>query len=278
MQNVKETSVQVMHPNAAGIDISSRGHYIAVPPDRDTQPVRSFGSFTEDIREIVQWLRSCKIDTVAMESTGVYWIQLYLMLEEAGFEVYLVNARHVKNVTGRKTDELDCQWIQKLHSFGLLSNSFQPDNLTRELREYVRQRKSLIHDSSRHIQHMQKAMEMMNIKLPNVISDITGKSGMQIIEAILKGERNPEKLLRLVDARVKASPLEIKKSLEGRWRKEHLFELKQAFDLYNYFLGKIDECDKEIEKVLSTYDSQEIMPEPDKKKLRNELKIIPSLI
>jgi len=278
MQNVKETSVQVMHPNAAGIDISSRGHYVAVPPDRDTQPVRSFGSFTEDIREIVQWLRSCKIDTVAMESTGVYWIQLYLMLEEAGFEVYLVNARHVKNVTGRKTDELDCQWIQKLHSFGLLSNSFQPDNLTRELREYVRQRKSLIHDSSRHIQHMQKAMEMMNIKLPNVISDITGKSGMQIIEAILKGERNPEKLLRLVDARVKASPLEIKKSLEGKWRKEHLFELKQAFDLYNYFLGKIDECDKEIEKVLSTYDSQEIMPEPDKKKLRNELKIIPSLI
>jgi len=247
---MKKKKLRVLNPNAAGIDVASEVHYVAVPSDRCEEPVRSFGSFTDDIHELARWLIDCKVDTVAMESTGIYWIQLYLILEEYGFEVFLVNARHIKNVSGRKSDVLDCQWIQELHSYGLLNASFQPDNITRELRTYLRHRKSLTENYSRQIQHMQKAFEQMNIKLHNVLADICGKSGQEIISAILQGEREPEKLVVFVDPKVKASKEEIIKSLRGIWRKEHLFELKQAYELYNIFKEKINNCDCQIEKTL----------------------------
>jgi transposase len=185
-----------------------------------------------------------------MESTGVYWVPLFLLLQEYGFEVYLVNAKHVKNVTGRKDDESDAEWIQKLHSCGLLEASFQPDNLTRTLRSMVRHRKSLVSTSSTYLNRMQKALELMNIKLHTVISDIDGKTGLLIIEAILAGERNPEVLADLRDKRIKASREEIIKSLEGHWSGEHLFELRQCYQLYCTHREMIDECDKEIEKQL----------------------------
>jgi transposase len=246
----KEGGFHIVHPNAAGIDIASQMHYVAVPPDRDDMPVKKFGSFTVDLHEIAKWLKECNIDTVAMESTGIYWVQLYLILEEYGFEVYLVNARHIKNVTGRKSDVLDCQWILQLHTYGLLNRSFQPESITRELRSYMRQRKNLTESYAVEIQLMQKALDQMNIKLHNVISDITGKSGQEIINAILLGERDAIKLSGLADKRIKATREDMIKSLEGNWRDEHIFELKQAYDLYLIFKDKILECDQQIEKVL----------------------------
>lgn len=243
--------LKVLRPNAAGIDVASEIHYVAVPDDRSELSVRSFGSFTSDIHEMAQWLKSCSIDTVAMESTGIYWIQLFLILEEYGIEVFLVNARHVKNVSGRKSDVQDCQWIQQLHSYGLLNASFQPNNITRELRTYLRHRKSLTESYSQQILLMQKAFEQMNIKLHNVLSDICGKSGQRIILAILSGELNPERLVALVDPKVKASREDIVKSLTGIWREEHLFELKQAYELYLIFKKKIQECDIQIERTLT---------------------------
>jgi transposase len=247
---MKKAKLRLLNPNAAGIDVASEVHYVAVPPDRCEQPVRSFGSFTDDIHDMAKWLIECSIDTVAMESTGIYWVQLYLILEEYGIEVFLVNARHIKNVTGRKSDVLDCQWIQELHSYGLLNASFQPDTITRELRTYMRHRKSLTESYSQQILHMQKAFEQMNIKLHNVLTDICGKSGQAIINAILNGEQDAEVLINYVDPKVKASKEEIIKSLKGIWREEHLFELKQAYDLYLIFKAKIGECDHQIEKTL----------------------------
>ena len=243
--------LKVLRPNAAGIDVASEIHYVAVPDDRSESSVRSFGSFTSDIHEMAQWLKSCSIDTVAMESTGIYWIQLFLILEGYGIEVFLVNARHVKNVSGRKSDVQDCQWIQQLHSYGLLNASFQPNNITRELRTYLRHRKSLTESYSQQILLMQKAFEQMNIKLHNVLSDICGKSGQRIILAILSGELNPERLVALVDPSVKASREDIVKSLTGIWREEHLFELKQAYELYLIFKEKIQDCDIQIERTLT---------------------------
>ena len=247
---LKEEVFKLVHPNAAGIDIASQMHYVAVPPDRDEQPVRKFGSFTVDLHEIAKWLKQCNVDTVAMESTGIYWIQLYLVLEEYGFSVFLVNARHVKNVSGRKSDVLDCQWILQLHTYGLLNPSFQPETMIRELRSYMRQRKNLTQSYSVEIQLMQKAFDQMNIKLHNVLSDVTGKSGQSIIKAILSGERDAQLLAELADKSVKAPKEDIIKSLQGNWREEHLFELKQAYELYLIFKEKINECDRQIEKVL----------------------------
>ncbi len=225
-------------------------HYVAVSPGRDAEPVRKFGSFTADLHEIAKWLKKCNVDTVAMESTGVYWIQLYLVLEAYGLEVFLVNARHVKNVSGRKSDVLDCQWILQLHTYGLLNASFQPDTLTRELRTYLRHRKTLTQSCATQILHMQKAFEEMNVKLHNVLTDITGKSGQRIIEAIISGARDPQLLAQLVDKSVKATSEEVVKSLQGSWRDEHLFELKQAHELYLVFRVKVGECDAQIEKVM----------------------------
>jgi transposase len=251
---MKKKTIKLLRPNAAGIDVASKVHYVAVPSDRCEKSVRSFGSFTDDIHEIALWLKSCKIDTVAMESTGIYWIQLYLVLEQYGFEVFLVNARHIKNVSGRKSDVLDCQWIQELHSYGLLNTSFQPDSITRELRCFLRQRKNLIESCSRQILHIQKALEQMNIKIHSVITDISGKSGQLIINAIIHGERNPEKLASLANTHIKASKDEITKSLRGIWRDENIFQLKQAYELYSIFKDKISECDIQIEETLKRFE------------------------
>lgn len=241
----------VLYPNAAGIDIGSKAHYVAVSPTYDN-PVRSFGTFTEDLQMLVAWLISCGVNTVAMEATGVYWVNTFLMIEQAGIEVVLVNAKHVKNVTGKKTDMTDAAWIRQLHSCGLLHASFQPDAFTRSLRSYMRHRKNLLEMGATHIRMMQKAMELMNIKLQNVISDITGKTGLAIIGAIIGGERNPDQLLKLVDTRIKASQDDIKRSLQGIWKEEYIFELQQSFDMYHMYQSQIIECDKRIEALVKS--------------------------
>jgi len=250
--NVKRISqLTVINPMVAGIDVSDTEMMVAFPISPKELEVRSFGCFTRDLKAIANTLREYQVTSVAMESTGVYWISLFLMLQEHGFEVYLVNAKHVKNVTGRKDDEGDAEWLQKLHSCGLLKASFQPDGLTRTLRDMVRHRKGLVNTSSTYLNRMQQALELMNIKLHTVISDIDGKTGRLIIEAILSGERNPEVLADLRDSRVKAGREEIIRSLEGHWTTEHLFQLKQCYQLYSTHREMIDECDREIEKQLA---------------------------
>ena len=243
-------SMPVVNVDAAGIDVSATMHAVAVPVGRDVEHVREFGSFTEDLESIAGWLKQCQITTVAMESTGVYWKQLYLVLIENGFEVFLVNARHVKNVTGRKTDMDDAQWIQKLHSCGLLTSSFLPDQSTQTIRTLVRHRKRLLEDSSKYVLRMQKALELMNIKIHSVINDIMGKTGTAIVEAILKGEREPENFMRFVDGRIKADRETIKKSLRGNWRDEYLFVLSENYVLYGFIQQRILKCESEIEKCL----------------------------
>ena len=242
--------------NAAGIDIGSREHYVAVPSDRDPKPVQTFQSFTCELHRLADWLQACRIDTVAMESTGVYWIPLYEILEARGIQVYLVNARQIKNVPGRKTDVLDCQWLQKLHAFGLLNTSFRPADEICVLRCYLRQRDNLISSASTCIQHMQKALTEMNIQLANVISDISGQTGMAIIRAIVGGERDPHKLAKMRDYRVHATVETIAKSLQGNWRRELLFNLKQALALYDTYQSKIAQCDHEIQAHLGTFPNQ----------------------
>jgi transposase len=250
-EKVKRISqLTVINPTAAGIDVSDTEMMVAYPISPEQLEIRVFGCFTRDLHSIANCLKENGTTTIAMESTGVYWIPLFLLLQEYGFEVYLVNAKHVKNVTGRKDDESDAEWIQKLHSCGLLSASFQPDNMVRTLRSMVRHRKNLVRTSSTYLNRMQKAMELMNIKLHTIISDIDGKTGLLILEAILAGERDPEVLADLRDKRIKASREDIIKSLEGHWTTEHLFELGQCYQLYCTHRQMIDECDKEIEKQL----------------------------
>lgn len=253
-KNVKKQSgrgkvsrvLPLLNPNAAGIDVGASEHYVAVPADRDPQSVRRFGAFTEDLHALARWLVQCDVQTVAMESTGVYWIPLYQILENYGFSVKLVNARHVKHVPGRKTDVQDCQWLQQLESFGLLTSSFRPEAKICILRSYMRQRERLIQSASRHVQQMQKALTEMNIKLHQVISELTGMTGMTIVRAILAGERDCLKLAGLKDRRVKSDITKIAKSLEGDYRAEHLFALRQAVELYDYYQQKIAECDQAI--------------------------------
>lgn len=235
---------------AAGIDIGSSSHFVAVPEGCDEISVREFASFTPDLHALADWLKRCGIETVAMESTGVFWIPLYELLESRGFEVKLVDARHVKNVSGRKTDVLDCQWLQQLHTYGLLSGAFRPSEQICALRAYMRQRNMLITCAGTHIQHMQKALSQMNIQLHNVLSDITGETGMKIIRAIVAGERDPVKLASHRDKRCKNSLEIIAKSLTGNYRGEHIFSLSQALELYDNYKEKILACDQEIEKQL----------------------------
>jgi len=254
MAKKKVVEFAMLNPDAAGVDIGSKEHWVAVPEDRAQESVRKFSSFTEDLHAIASWLKECRIKTVAMESTGVYWIPLFLILQEYGFEVYLVNAKHVKNVSGKKTDEQDCRWIQRLHSCGLVTASFQPDLKTRELRSYIRHRRNLTQSASTHVLRMQKAFEQMNVKLHHVITDITGKTGTKIIEAILAGERDAIKLAKYADTRIRPSKIAlIVKSLQGNWREEHLFELKQSYELYQFYQAKLQECDIEIQKIISCY-------------------------
>ena len=223
--SAKPAGLSQLNLNAAGIDVGATSHFVAVPADRAEQPVQEFEAFTADLYRLADWLAQCGVETVAMESTGVYWIPLFGVLEERGFEVMLVDPRRIKNVPGRKTDVLDCQWLQQLHTYGLLSGAFRPDGDIRRLRSYLRQRAMLVEYASHHIQHMQKALTQMNVKLQHVIRDITGKTGMDIIEAIVGGERNPRTLARLRDHRIKADEATIAKSLQGHWREEHIFEL-----------------------------------------------------
>jgi len=251
MKERKTKAFPIIYPNAAGIDISSKEHYVAVNPDSTKVPIRAFGCFTEDLHSIAEWLKECKVNTVAMEATGIYWVSLFLVLEEAGFDVVLVTAKHVKNVRGKKTDVSDADWIRQLHSCGLLSASFQPDTFTRKLRAYMRHRKNLIQMSATHINMMQKALEQMNIKLQHVIADITGKSGQEIIKAIINGERNPEVLYTYCQGRIKSNKKDaIVKSLKGVWKEEHVFELEQSYSIFNFYHVKIKECDANIEKHL----------------------------
>jgi transposase len=241
---------ELKHPNAAGIDIGSASHFVAVPPDRDDSPVREFKSFTEDLVALADWLSTCGVDSIAMESTGIYWIPLYELLVSRGFTVFLVNARHVKNVAGRKSDVLDCQWLQQLMSFGLLAGAFRPDDDICVLRSLSRLREMLIEGQATHIQHQQKALAQMNVQLTNVISDIDGKTGQAIIRAIVAGERDPVKLAEFRDGRVHASQEDIAKSLRGNWREEHLFSLAQALKLNDAYQERINECDQQIERKL----------------------------
>ena len=238
--------------NAAGIDVGAECHYVAVPADRDDQAVRRFGAFTMDLHAIAVWLKQCQIDTVALESTGVYWIPLVEVLEEEGFEVLLVDPHKIKHVPGRKTDVLDCQWIQELHSLGLLTSAFRPSGEFCSLRSYSRQRDMLITGGSDHVRRMQKALTEMNIKLTEVLSNITGMTGMKIIRAILAGERDPLRLAQLRDGRCRNSEETIALALEGNWRDEHLFALRQAVEAYDFCQGQIADCDREIEAQLAS--------------------------
>lgn len=250
--------------NAAGIDIGAQKHYVAVPRGRDPKgrDVRHFDTFTADLYGLVDWLKQCHIDTVAMESTGIYWIPLFEILEKNGFEVRLVNPRSIKHAPGRKSDVVDCQWIQQLHAYGLLTSAFRPDEQINVLRAYHRQRTMLVNHAATHIQHMQKALEQMNLKLTNVISDITGTTGMKIIRSILAGERNPKKLAKHRDPRCKKSDKEIAKSLHGNWRDEHLFALQQAVALYDFYQTQIEVCDKQIQAQLCRFEDRSDGGEP----------------
>jgi len=240
----------ITHPNAAAVDIGSASHFVAVPPDRDDQAVREFPSFTADLNALADWLKACGVDTVAMESTGVYWVPLFELLESRGFTVLLVNARHVKNVSGRKSDVLDCQWLQQLMTYGLLSGAFRPVDEVCVLRSLWRQRGMLLKNQAQHVQHIQKALTQMNVQLANVISDVVGETGQKILRAIVAGERDGQVLGSLKHVRIKASVDEIAKSLHGNWRAEHMFALKQALAAFDFVGTQLTECDGEIERQL----------------------------
>ncbi|MFN2121797.1 MAG: IS110 family transposase [Anaerolineales bacterium] len=251
LEHLKQISL-----DAAGIDIGSRQHYVAVPEGRDTEVVRSFGTFTADLHGLADWLQQCGIKTVAMESTGVYWIPIFEILEARGFDVKLVQPAKLKHAPGRKTDVLDCQWIQQLHTYGLLEGSFRPAEQVAVLRSYLRQRDRLVRLASQHIQHMQKALTEMNIQLHHVISDITGATGMRILEAIVAGERSPRQLAEMRDPNCKNSVETICLALTGNWREEHLFALQQALEFYQFHRQKIAEVDKRIEAHLKTFEDK----------------------
>ncbi|MEN8131073.1 MAG: IS110 family transposase [Pseudomonadota bacterium] len=246
----KGNTFSTIHPDAAGIDIGSQFHVVAVSPEHDSEPVRSFQSFTGDLYHLADWLISIGITTVAMESTGIYWIPLFEILQSRGLEVVVVNARDVKHVPGRKTDVNDAQWLQQLHQFGLLRGSFHPPLKIGELRAYMRQRERLLEYAAAHIQHMQKALMQMNLQLHHVVSDITGATGLRIIRAILTGEHNPVILAGMRDVRCKQSEATLAKALQGNYRPEHLFALRQAVELYDTYQEKVTLCDRQIERLL----------------------------
>jgi transposase len=264
--------LEVVHPHAAGIDVGNGSHYVAVRPDRDPEPVRRFECFTADLYRLADWLKHCGVNTVVMQSTGVYWIPIYEILEERGFHVYLVNARHTKNLPGRKSDVQESQWLLKLHTYGLLNNSFQPPSEIRVLRTYWRQRGEHVHGAATCVQRMQKALTQMNVQLANVISDVSGLTGQAIIRAMVAGERDPQKLAELSDPRIHASREEVVKSLEGNWRSELLFVLQQEVEMYDTYQRRIAECDQQLQKHLASFvgtlSSQATQGEPKRKKTK----------
>ena len=258
----EDPGLAVVHPHAAGIDVGNGAHYVAVALDRDSHPVRRFDCFTADLQRLADWLKNCGVKTVALQSTGVYWIPLYDILEERGFEVYLVNARHTKNLPGRKSDVQESQWLLKLHTYGLLNNSFRPTSEIRVLRTYWRQRAEHVHGVTTCIQRMQKAFTQMNLQLANVISDLSGVTGQMIVRAIVAGERDPWKLAKLSDPRIRASQDEIAKSLEGNWRPELLFVMKEELQMFDTYQQRIAECDRELQKHLARF--KDTVPLPAK--------------
>ena len=272
--STKKTSVSfpLVNPHAAAIDVGSKFNMVCIGLEKEQ--IRSFGVFTEDHHQLAQWFQDHHIQTIAMESTGIYWKSLFLILQAYGFEVLLVNAAHIKNVRGKKSDVKDCQWIWQLHRAGLLQGSFQPDDFTESLRTYNRQRKNLIEGASQSVSRMQKALVLMNIQLPVVLSDITGKSGKAIIQAILNGQRNARQLAQLADPRVKASKSDIAKALTGHWHEQQLFTLRQHWEQYHFYQRQIAECDEQIETLLQAQTERQIQNdlayEPQKKKYRNK--------
>jgi transposase len=259
----------MFEPNAAGIDIGAREIFVAIPPDRDTEPVRKCDTFTEDLHQMAEWLVRCGITTAAMESTGVYWIPVYDVLERHGIKPCLVNPRNMKNVPGKRTDFHECQWIQYLHSMGLLHSAFRPDGDVCAVRSLMRHRNDLVQMASQHVQHMQKALTQMNVQIQHVISDITGLTGLAILDAIVAGERDPAVLATLRDPRIKASEETIRKSLAGNWRAEHVLALKQRLSLYRTYLEQISECDQEIEKLVAAFEPR---VDPDEKPMPEDRK------
>lgn len=270
------TRWEQVNPHAAGIDIGARESYACVPADRDPKPVQRFGTTTPEIQRLSQWLQQCGVTTVAMEATGIYWIGTFQILERNGFKVYLVNPRQVKNVSGRKSDVQDCQWIQKLHTFGLLGASFRPADPYCVARSYLRLREDLVGSRSGQILRMQKALHQMNVQLSHVLSDITGESGLKILEAILAGERDPVQLAKLANPSVHASRAKIAAALTGDYRCEHLFALRTAYELYQTYQEKIERCDlalvAQIEQLPDRIDLKDkpLPPRPDKKKRVDE--------
>jgi transposase len=260
--------LRVHHPHAAGIDVHAAQHWVAVPPEAAPPPpadhpphlpphVRKFGACTADLEVLADWLGACGVTTVAMESTGVYWMPLFELLERRGFQVFLVDPRQTRQVSGRpKTDVLDCQWIQRLHSYGLLAASFRPEDQVVVLRGYLRQRQMLIRYAGQHVQHLQKALEQMNVKLAEVVSDVTGVTGLAIIRAILAGQRDPLELAKLRHDKCHRTEAEIARALYGNWREEHLFALRQALELYETYQAKLRACDDCIERHLRTFADQ----------------------
>ena len=251
-----------IRPDAAGIDISPEVIYVAVDPQRDATPVRRFATFTGELYRIANWLKACGVRTVAMESTGVYWIPLFQVLEERGFEVYLVNARHYKNVPGRKTDVCDSAWLQYLHAVGLLQGSFRPSQEVCAFRTLLRHRGALVQAASEHIQHMQKSLDQMNVQIHRVLSDITGVSGLAMVDAILAGERDGRRLAALRQGGVRASEERIVAALQGDYRAEHLFTLKQSLESYRHFQKLIGECDRQVRQLLEQFDNKSDGGEP----------------
>jgi transposase len=247
---VEDPGLDVVHPHAAGIDVGNSAHYVAVRPDRDADSVRRFECFTADLHRLADWLQQCGVTTVAMQSTGVYWIPLYAILDARGFEVYLVNARHTKNLPGRKSDVQESQWLLKLHTYGLLRNSFHPPAEIRVVRTYWRQRSDHVHAVSTCIQRMQKVLTQMNIQLANVISDLSGWTGQRIIRAMLAGERDPAKLAALSHPGIHATRDTITKSLEGTWQPDLVFVLQQEVTMYDAYQQRIGECDQALEQHL----------------------------
>jgi transposase len=267
--------LEVVHPDAAGIDIGNESHYVAVPPTRDSQPVRRFGCTTAELKAMAGWMKQCGIQTVAMQSTGVYWIAVYDILEAADLEVYLVNARETKNLPGRKSDVQESQWLMKLHTYGLLRNSFRPPREIRTMRTYWRQRNDLVRTAGRHIQRIQKTLTQMNLQLANVLSDVSGMTGQAIIQAILAGERDPQKLAAFRDSRVKASAEQIARSLEGHWQEDLLFVLKQEQDGYEFCQKQMAECDRRLKQYLQQREDRSqgaTLPEEKRKERRRKKK------
>jgi transposase len=249
--NGADPRLQIVHPDAAGIDVGNRSHFVAVPAGREAQPVQEFGSWTADLQRMAAWVKGCGIRTVAMQSTGVYWIAVQEVLEQEGIEVYLVNARGTRNLPGRKSDVQECQWLMKLHTYGLLRNSFRPPEQIRAVRTIWRQRDRLVRDAGRAIQQIQKALTIMNIQLANAISDVSGVTGLAIIRAILQGQRDPWELAKLRDRRIQASQAEVAHSLQGNWREDILFELGQVVEGYDFYQKQIAACDQQLQKYLA---------------------------